>query len=335
MNEKNQDKTWEQAAAKVHNETNEAEANELDIIAQHAESRRIYGSVNEIHEKLSETHPLRHSSAYRSWGRVNRYFKRKKIRLCLNISKYAAIILLAVGVGTLINFHWKPPAPEALPMYSEVHVPLGQMSEMTLPDGTHVWLNSGTTLQYPDNFGKKHRDVHLNGEALFKVQKGDTPFKVKLKNSEVEVLGTTFAILSYSEDTYSQITLVEGSVQVNDVLGRELTRIHPEQQIYIPDDIQKNAFVKEVRTRFYESWAEGKIIFDDERLADVTRRLERWYNVEIQFDRKETGELRFSGTILKNKPFDQIVKAFSLLLPVKIDYQNNIENKDVITISIK
>ncbi len=335
MKEKHQDKIWELAAAKVHNEANETEAKERGTIAQHAENRKIYDSVDEIHEKLSETIPLRHSSAYRSWKRVNQYFKRKKIRLYLNISKYAAIILLAFGVGTLINVHWKPPAPEAPPVYSEVHVPLGQMSEMTLPDGTHVWLNSGTTLRYANNFGDQSREVAMEGEAFFKVKHEEIPFKVKIKNREVEVLGTSFAAVAYPDEDFSQVTLVEGSVQVNDSKGQELKKIDPNQMLHLPDDLNQKIATYEVNTLFYESWINGEIKFDEEPLSDVARRMERWYNVEIRFTSEAARQIRFTGTVLKHKPIDQSIQAISLLLPIKVEHENNLEIKDVITISKK
>jgi transmembrane sensor len=93
--------------------------------------------------------------------------------------------------------------------------------------------------------------------------------------------------------------------------------------------------VREVSTLFYESWINGQIKFDEERLADVARRLERWYNIEIRFKCKEASDIRFTGTVLKNKPIDQSMKAISLLLPIKVKYESNLASKDVITISKK
>ncbi len=86
---------------------------------------------------------------------------------------------------------------------------------------------------------------------------------------------------------------------------------------------------------FYQSWIAGQIRFDEERLADVARRMERWYNVEIKFADETTRNLRFTGTVLKNKPVDQSIQAISLLLPIRVKYENNLATKDVITISKK
>ena len=333
MKETKQDKIWELAASKVHHEADKNEANELEQLRQQAENEKIIDDSRKIHSDLKGTVPLYKTSETRSWERISNYFRKKKIRFFLSVSKYAAIIVLALISGILINHYWNTPAAQPL-TYSEVKVPLGQMAEIMLSDGTHVWLNSGTTLRYADNFGNEARKVKLDGEAFFKVKKDEIPFKVELKGSEIEVLGTSFAAISYREDNFSKVTLVEGSVKVNKTTGEEITRLTPRDQIHIPES-PKEYSVKKVDTRFYQSWTEGKIEFNDEKLSDVARRLERWYNVEIQFEQEEIGDLRFSGTILKNKPFNQITKAFCLLLPVEVEYQNNIENKDVIIISKK
>lgn len=334
MNKTNQDKIWELAASKIHDEADKTEATELKEMIQQENHKKVYRSVNEMHEKLKETAPLRHSSGSHSWEKVTQYFKQKQFRLYLNISKYAAILLLAFLLGTLINYQWKP-AAKFPPAYNEIYVPLGQMSEITLSDGTHVWLNSGTTLKYPENFGSKSRDVMLTGEAFFKVTHSEIPFKVKIKNNEVEVLGTTFAAVAYPDENFSQVTLVEGKVQINDNTGHTLTQLKPRQQANLPDDSKEKITTKSVNTIFYESWVNGEIKFDNERLADVARRMERWYNVEIQFTSKEASDLKFTGTILKNKPIDQSMKAISLLLPIEVKYKNNLDIKDVITISKK
>jgi ferric-dicitrate binding protein FerR (iron transport regulator) len=333
MKETKQDKIWELAASKVHREAGKDETNELEQLRQQTGNEKIIDDTRKIHNDLQGTVPLYKTSETRSWLKISDYFRKREIRFFLSVSKYAAIIVLALLTGILMNQYWSPLSNQPL-TYSEVKVPLGQMAEITLSDGTHVWLNSGTTLRYAENFGNEGREVKLDGEAFFKVKKDEIPFKVKLNRSEIEVLGTSFAALSYKEDNFSQVTLVEGSVKVNNISGEEMTRLTPEEQIYIPVN-PEDYLVKKVNTRFYESWTEGKIEFDDEKLSDVARRLERWYNVEIHFEQEEIGDLRFSGTILKNKPFNQIVKAFCLLLPVEVEYQNNIENKDVIIISKK
>ena len=329
-NKEGHNKFWELATGKIHEENSPAEDKEFEELLKRSGNKSSFKQLQNIHDKLYKVKPLRKFSHDQSWRTINDYFKGKKIHLFFSIAKYAAVLLVAFFIGNLFRPVWNlTPAPENM---AEVSVPLGQMSEVTLYDGTHVWLNSGTTLRYASNFGKRDRNITLDGEAFFKVKHSKLPFRVKLKNSEIEVLGTSFNAVSYKNEKNSYVTLVKGSVRINTLSGKKITTISPSQQITIPDNLQ-NIKVKKVDSDFYYSWTEGKIIFEEERLADVALRLERWYNVEIRLEGQGTGELRFSGTILKNKPFDQIIKTFQLLLPVKVNYQNNLQNKDIITIS--
>lgn len=332
MNEKQHDNFWELASARLFHENSKEEKEQLEALLREEENQKSYQRLEDVHQKFFRTRPLRNASSVRSWTKVTEALHRRKIRLVAEVLKYAAVILLALLAGTLIPTGKK--VSTDVPLFSEINVPLGQMSNVTLYDGTRVWLNSGTSLKYASDFGKNSRKVILDGEAFFKVKPDEMPFKIQLKNSEIEVLGTSFNAISFSGEDFSQVTLVEGLVKMNTLEGKEIVRMEPSQQITISGNM-KEINLKTVDTGFYQSWTDGKIVFHEERLADITERLERWYNVEIRFSNPEIGELRFSGTILKNKPFDQIIKAFELLLPVKIGYQNNLGEKDVITISKK
>ena len=329
---KEHDKFWELAAGKLLGETDKAAEEQFRKMMEDDGNQQNFTRLNQIHRQLHHIKSLNGASSSRSWQRVKENLQQRRLRLVYAIACYAAVIILAVLAGTLININWSGKA--ITEQFSEISVPPGQMSSITLYDGTEVWLNSETTLTYSNNFGEKLRKVTLTGEAYFKVKKSEVPFLVELKNSEIEVLGTSFNIVSFPNDDYSQVTLVEGSVQVNTLGGKEITRLEPAEQLTISDNLQ-DVKLKTVNTEFYKSWTEGKIVFQEERLADITERLERWYNVEIVLNDMEIEDLRFCGTILKNKPFDQIAKAFEILLPVKVDYQNNIGKKDVILISKK
>lgn len=333
MNKIIMERTWELASSQIHNEAVEADLNDLEINSSVMEYQHIKKDVSTIHLQLKEAAPLTHGSVVHSWDQITRYFKKKKVHYLLKLSKYAAIIIVAFGIGTFININWKAISEEQL--FSEIVAPLGQMSEMTLYDGTKVWLNSGTKLRYPNNFGKESRMVELEGEAFFKVEPDEVPFRIKIKNNEIEVLGTSFAAVAYPDENFSQVTLVEGSVQLNDHAGRSITELAPNQQIHIPDNSKEKIEIREVSTLFYESWINGQIKFDEERLADVAHRLERWYNVEIRFDSEEVANIRFTGTVLKNKPIDQSMKAMSMLLPIQVKHKSNLNSKDVIIISKK
>jgi transmembrane sensor len=186
MNETNYNKVWELKAANVHGEASKSEKNELKEKSSVPGEEEINNNLTyiDILKKATPLHPL--SSLAASWDKVAGYFRSKKIQLYLSITKYAAIIMLAFLAGTLISYNWKPGL--AVLVYSEIIAP-GQITEMTLYDGTHVSLNSGTALKYAQNFGHKTRSVEFEGEAFFKVTSRKKPFKVKIKNHEVKVHG--------------------------------------------------------------------------------------------------------------------------------------------------
>jgi ferric-dicitrate binding protein FerR (iron transport regulator) len=328
----NNDKFWELATAKLHNENSDSESAELDGLLENEKNKKLYQEINKLKNEVGEVENISGISQNKSWNMVSNHLRTKTIQLVLNITKYAAIIVFAFFLGSLITSTFNKQTE--ISGFAEVKVPLGQMSEVTLFDGTKVWLNSGTTLRYSNNFGKEERNISLEGEAFFEVTKDEIPFKVKLKNTEVEVLGTTFNVVSYSDDVFSEITLVEGKVNVNNLSGSTIAVLKPSERIYI-DDILNKASISKVETNFYTSWIDGKIVFDDEKLAEITRKLERWYNVDIQLEEASLGELHFTGTILKHKPFNQIITAFELLLPIDIKYTSIPNGKDMIVISKK
>ena len=332
MKEHNEDRFWELATLKIHKEANVDELSELSSYLTNKKYAKIYSEIAYLNEDIKATQQLSHVSQQSSWTYIKANLQNRTIQLFRKVSGYAAVFVVALLLGGLAVQLWGERANQE--QFAEVKVPLGQMSEITLYDGTHVWLNSGTTLKYSNLFGRESRNVTLDGEAYFDVEKSDVPFRVYLKRSFVEVLGTQFNAISYQNYSNSEITLVEGSVNVNNLNGNNIAHLKPSQQLTI-DDVSLKAKLKTVDTDFYVSWTEGKIVFHDEKLSEICKRLERWYNVDITLEGKEVEELIFSGTILKNKPFSQIITAFELLLPVEIEFKHMPGAKDKVTITKK
>ncbi|WP_346860746.1 FecR domain-containing protein [uncultured Draconibacterium sp.] len=326
------DRFWVLLTAKMHNELDGSELIEFDLFLKNEEYKKIYLQMQELNTDLQIAGNLKSVSSIRSWQRIKRELRSESLRLIANVVKYAAIIVLAFLLGNVLTNKFNK--TNTVSGFAEVRVPLGQMTELTLYDGTRVWLNSGTTLRYNNDFGIKERFVALEGEAFFDVAKTGSSFKVMFRNKEVEVLGTRFNIVAYPDENISQVTLVEGKVNLNAGNGNIIAQLQPSQQINIDEQTQK-ANIELVETNFYVSWTEGKIVFEQEKLSEISKKLERWYNVDIQFEDDSITALDFSGTILKNKPFDQIIKAFEILLPIKIKYTHVPGAKDIVFISKK
>ena len=161
-------------------------------------------------------------------------------------------------------------------------IPRGMNKQLTLTDGTQVWLNAESTLEYPETFeGKPNREVYLKGEAYFEVTKNASqPFRVKTDALETLVLGTSFNVRAYSkEDT--QVTLVEGSVKVSD---KHQGQIHLQPGEHTDQKLNKT---KVEKADDYHSWVEGVFYFDNTELVEIMRELGRWYNINIVFTNKE------------------------------------------------
>lgn len=195
--------------------------------------------------------------------------------------------------------------------YNTLIIPNGGQFSLILADGTKVWLNAGSTLEYPTSFSEKVRKVKLAGEAYFEVTKNPkAPFQVVSGEQVVEVLGTSFNISSYQKDSSVSTTLVEGKVSV-------FLEKHPQiRETLVPE--QQSIFVKgtkkidqrTVNTERYIAWKEGWFYFQDESLEAIMQTLARWYDVEVHFQSEETKKLTFTG---KFKRYEDLKDVLNLL----------------------
>ena len=243
-----------------------------------------------------------------------------------SILKYAAILIIAFGAGVLgekIFFHSERPK-DRLEAMSVVEVPAGQSAQVTLPDSTNVYLNSGTKISYPSRFAQGKRTVRLEGEAFFDVSNNPAlPFIVKTDKLDLRVLGTTFNVKAY-EDLKMNVTLVEGSLGINSKRGKELVRLEPGENASYSEK-EKKISIKKVDTQLYTSWRKGIVTFRNVALCEIVGEIERWYNVDIEIFSEELKNQSYSGTLLKSKPIDQVLEALSLTasFTYEIDYRDD------------
>lgn len=255
-----------------------------------------------------------------NWNVISSELTRPKRHLnSLNYWMLAAGFLLVFGLGVMMQYLFPQKTQEQFTYMAEtrIEVPLGQMSNIVLPDGSTVHLNSGTKLVYFGKFNSGERVVNLEGEAFFDVTKDQVhPFVIKTNLLDFKVYGTSFNIQAYPDDKMINTTLVEGSLGIIGKSGSEITRLIPgENAIYTEDD--KHLKVGKVNLDMYTSWKDGLVTFRNEKLKDIARKIERWYNVEIVIKNVSLGEELYLGTILKNKPVDQILEVFALTSSLK------------------
>jgi len=185
-----------------------------------------------------------------------------------------------------------------------------------LPDGSRVWLNSGSELTYPIVFNTSERRVHLTGEAYFKVNKSTTPFFVSSLGPEIKVYGTEFNVNSYENEDMVTVALAEGKVSLN--MGGKEEFITP-GQVSAFDKKSERLTIENTDVMTYSSWREGKYIFRDVPLSSILRILQRQHNVAIKLMNQELGNYRYKLTI-NNESLEQILQLLSMSAPIKYSY---------------
>lgn len=197
-----------------------------------------------------------------------------------------------------------------------IETPKGGQYQLTLPDGTRVWLNAATTLKYPVNFtGLQERRVVLDGEAYFEVSPNKAlPFRVASDGQEVEVLGTHFNISTYPFDEIAKTTLLEGTVKIAPLgyagghEGQALwhlskTMLPGQQAIRHRGDFQ----IVQADTLAAIAWKKGDFIFNSD-IKTIMHQISRWYNVEVVYEGNVSTE-EFGGTISRSKNINEILNV--------------------------
>lgn len=185
----------------------------------------------------------------------------------------------------------------------------GEKSYLQLPDGTKVWLNSCTTIQYAEDYGHSERNIYLSGEAYFEVARNEKkPFIVKTNGIDVKALGTAFNISAYPEDTQLITTLFSGKVAVQPTLNKQEIMLAPNQvAIYY-----KNGNKIEVMPydkNLFAQWRGGYLSFETMYLQDITKLLERNYNVVFRYENKKIKKFKFSGSFRNSEDLTQILNV--------------------------
>lgn len=206
-------------------------------------------------------------------------------------------------------------------VYNKLEIPRGGEFCLTLSDGTRVWLNSETSIQYPVVFGTKERRVFIQGEAYFEVAKdAKKPFTVQFMSSSVTVLGTSFNIRAYPEEKQSQTTLAEGSVRIYSPGSSILLK--PGEQAEV-NALSGEMVKKEVEIKTFTSWKDGRFVFEQEPLENIMRTLERWYDIRVIFRDEGAKRISLSGNLKRYGDFSQVMKMLQMTGDVRFELHGN------------
>ncbi|ERJ59195.1 FecR family protein [Sphingobacterium paucimobilis] len=195
-----------------------------------------------------------------------------------------------------------------------LQVPLKGEYQITLADGTRVWLNSSSTLKYPNGFAAQNREVYLDGEAYFEVAHNpNKPFVVHVDQMKVKVLGTKFNINSYNKKAI-KTSLVSGKVSVR--IEEKERILYPENQAQV-DILTGRISIMPTNTEKITGWTKGKFIFDDEPLSNIMSTLSRWYGIKVHFGSEEAQKTTFTGTFYKKDNLEKIMQLLTHTQEIK------------------
>lgn len=247
-------------------------------------------------------------------------------RITVRIVGVAAALLMAFFMG---RKWWSPPKMDETRQQLVTHK--GSRSQVKLPDGTTVWLNAGSKLDYPKQFTGKQREVTLEGEAFFTVTKdAKRPFMVRTKSFSIRVLGTEFNVRAYPQEDSAVTSLVTGVVEVVlDEKKNQVVRLKPNEKLSIPtiqlmeeDSVEQAApvvikLIKSPLTIVRDSvvtetaWKENKLAFKRMPLEKVAIMLEQWFGVEIRFKNENKRQEYLTG-VFQDESLEEVLKALEL-----------------------
>lgn len=249
-------------------------------------------------------------------------------------SRVAAILLLPIVLFSVYNSRNNDVKNNSA-QWVEIHSPYGARTQFSLPDGSTGWLNSGSIIRYPVRFNSE-RTVTLNGEAYFDVVKNpDSPFIVDANQMKVKVLGTSFNVVSYDRDSISEVIVSSGKVEVSSAGQLLASKLLPSERLVL--NRSKNRFSKSiVDIQNYTSWKIGKLIFLNDELDEVVRKVSRFYNVDFEV-KENVNRNELFRAILEEESLEEVLRYMKLTMSIdytiqerRLDQDSRISKRKVI-----
>lgn len=244
-----------------------------------------------------------------------------RIKIQTIYSRAAAILLLPLILYSVYSTFFNN---QAASLHSEVEIvsPQGARTHFQLPDGTEGWLNSGSSLKYDNGFLKKRR-VELIGEAWFDVvHSNEIPFLVHTKSLDVLDLGTKFNVAAYQDENMTEVILQEGKVKIDSHKGTLDVDLKPDEK-FIFNMQSQSGTIQPVDANQVTAWKDGLLVFRNEPLSEVFKRVGRWYNVDIVLADTDLAKFKYRATF-QEEQVDEVIRLISLTLPIEYSFENRV-----------
>ncbi|MDR2284037.1 MAG: FecR family protein [Sphingobacterium sp.] len=319
-------------AAYLSNRCNQEDKDKIDAWLSMDPKNGVYMDQLRIEWRYIDEEPIQldTKSKNKIWGHVYKKLRPKPKVFVFNPKRFwygtaaVALILLFLG-GGIVFFIQKNAIQEQLQnQLTTIKTNTGQKSEVLLPDGSVVWLNAGSKISYHNTFNQNDRKVILEGEAFFDVKENENLlFVVETANLNVVVKGTAFDVSAYPEDKHAEVSLLRGKVDIQNKRGELVRKLLPNDLIRYDKEKNTYAFRQDNNAIQYSAWKNEELIFENESLDVVVKKLERWYGVEMDWEHAKSAK-RYTFKV-KTESLREMLQLINVITP--LDYR--IEGKQV------
>lgn len=293
-------------------------------LKQDAENYKAYDVIYNFHQIASTEESLFIPDKKQAWRNIEDRITIPQKRKIYTFLKYAAAAAIFFNVGISANYLWnRKKVTEIANQFSTYIVPAGQKSKIILPDGSKVWLNSGTTLRYSSNYNLDSREVTLDGEAFFEVAKDKSrKFSVYSNNTSVEVYGTAFNIKNYAGDKKLELTVKEGKVGLLEN-GNKISDLSKGDQLKLLKGSNTYELGK-ADIDIITAWKNNQLVFKSTDVNELVKYMERWYGVNITIENGKSVQKKYTFKV-KTESLTELLHLINIMTPIHY----TISGKDV------
>ena len=271
---------------------------------------RLTQLLDRLHHKINLKRPGKTNASH--------YFYRL-------FSKIAVVLLIPALITIGILSYFSITNANGSDSWAEIQSPIGSRTKFQLPDGTHGWLNSGSTIKYPINF--KKRSVGVSGEVWFDVvHQKSSDFQVITPYFDVKVLGTQFNVIAYDNEETAEVILERGKVRVYGKDQKLMSELIPDQDLVFEKSTNK-IIKKSIDSKSYTSWKDGLLVFKNVPMNEIAKRLSRRFNAEIVLHGDSLKSSIFRATF-QDEDLDEICKMLSTVAPIEFKIHKRKKQSD-------
>lgn len=298
--------------------TNDQQKELLAWLELSDENQFYFRSIKDVYDLGQIEYDIRDSQVDRQWHKfLDKVFPAYNTNSWLRIGhillRYAAVFALGLICMQLLSYFISD--KETHSKVTKIETGVGERSKVNLPDGSVVWVNACSSISYDESFGKENRTIRMSGEAFFDVEKDQSkPFLVHTEPFTFRVTGTSFNVYAFDEEDEISLALIEGSVTAEK--GSYIDKLRP-GEVLVYDKTRAIVSHRKLISSSYTAWRYGEMFFDKMTFEDLTRRLERNFNVKFKFENQKIKKESFGGSFRKYESLETIMRVISTSTPVK------------------